>query len=44
MDDCCKQNVQFIIECHGASLPKSASSSQTVHVSSHWIRSCLEVY
>ena len=44
MDDWCKQYVHFIVECHGALLPKSANASQTTHVSSHWIRSCLEVY
>lgn len=44
MDDWCKQNVHFVVECHGALLPKSVNASQTTHVSSHWIRSCLEVY
>lgn len=42
VDDWCKQNVHFVVECHGALLPKSANASQTTHVSSHWIRSCLE--
>ncbi|CBI18968.3 unnamed protein product, partial [Vitis vinifera] len=42
VDDWCKQNVHFVVECHGALLPKSVNASQTTHVSSHWIRSCLE--
>lgn len=31
----------FTIECHG--VLRSAGSRQTIHVSSHWVRSCLEV-
>lgn len=44
MDDWCIKKVHFIVECHGALLPKSANASHATHVSSHWIRSCLEVY
>lgn len=33
-------NVHFTIECHGGAMPSSAS---TTYVSSHWVRSCLEV-
>lgn len=38
-----KQKVHFTIECHGV-LPRSVDITQTTYVSSHWIRSCLEVY
>lgn len=36
------QNVDFTIECHGV-IP-TADMSQSTNVSSHWIRSCLEVF
>lgn len=42
VDDNAKQKVHFIIECHGV-IPRPIDDSQTVSVSSHWIRSCLEV-
>lgn len=42
VNDDAKQNVHFTIECHGV-IPKSADASKTTYVSSHWIRSCLEV-
>ncbi|XP_043703207.1 DNA topoisomerase 2-binding protein 1-A-like isoform X3 [Telopea speciosissima] len=35
------KNVHFTIECHGL-IQKPADNSQTIIVSSHWIRSCLE--
>ncbi|KAK6939923.1 BRCT domain [Dillenia turbinata] len=41
VDDHEKQNVRFIIECHGV-VSKSADSCEATKVSSHWIRSCLE--
>ncbi|KAK7275610.1 hypothetical protein RIF29_16729 [Crotalaria pallida] len=37
-----KQNVHYTIECHGVT-PKLTGNSQSTNVSSHWIRSCLEV-
>ncbi|KAL1214562.1 BRCT domain-containing protein [Cardamine amara subsp. amara] len=33
-------NAYFTIECHG--LFRSAGTTQTIYVSSHWVRSCLE--
>uniref|UniRef100_A0A803R0B0 BRCT domain-containing protein n=1 Tax=Cannabis sativa TaxID=3483 RepID=A0A803R0B0_CANSA len=36
-----KQSVNFTVECHGV-IPKLVYDSQTLCVSSHWIRSCLE--
>lgn len=42
VDDHVKQNVHFAIECHGV-VPGPDDAPQTVCVSSHWIRSCLEV-
>jgi hypothetical protein len=42
VDDHVKQNVHFSIECHGV-VPKPDDAPQIVCVSSHWIRSCLEV-
>lgn len=38
-----KQSVHFTVECHGV-VPKPTGSRQVTYVSSHWIRSCLEVY
>lgn len=38
-----KQKVHFTIECHGV-ITSSVDVAQTTYVSSHWIRSCLEVY
>lgn len=43
VDDKGKQNVHFTIECHGL-VPRSADVSKSTYVSSHWIRSCLEVF
>ncbi|KAJ4965475.1 hypothetical protein NE237_017324 [Protea cynaroides] len=40
MDDQVK-NADFTIECHGL-MQKLADTSQTIIISSHWIRSCLE--
>lgn len=37
-----KQKVHFTVECHGET-PRSADV-HTTYVSSHWVRSCLEVY
>ena len=37
-----KRNVNFIIECHGV-IPRSIIDSKITYVSTHWIRSCLEV-
>lgn len=42
VDDHVKQNVHFAIECHGV-VPGPDDAPQSVCVSSHWIRSCLEV-
>lgn len=39
VDDHIQDNVNFVIECHGV-VP---NCTQITHVSSHWIRSCLEV-
>ncbi|XP_059454204.1 uncharacterized protein LOC132184545 isoform X2 [Corylus avellana] len=41
VDDHVKQNVHFAIECHGV-VPGPDDAPQSVCVSSHWIRSCLE--
>lgn len=41
--DKAKQKVHFMIECHGV-ISRSADDPQTLYVSSHWVRSCLEVY
>ncbi|GAB4844132.1 hypothetical protein Ancab_037439 [Ancistrocladus abbreviatus] len=41
VDDQLKENVDFIIECHGIK-PLSSGAAQTTYVSSHWIYSCLE--
>lgn len=37
-----KQKVHFTVECHGVTL--RSSNIQTTYVSSHWVRSCLEVH
>ena len=42
VDDHVKQNVYFTIECHGV-ITRPVDALQTTCVSSHWIRSCLEV-
>lgn len=42
VDDQVKQNVHFTVECHGL-IPRSAVVSGTTIVSSHWVKSCLEV-
>ncbi|KAF8103589.1 hypothetical protein N665_0188s0516 [Sinapis alba] len=34
------KNTHFTIECHG--MFRSAGGTQTIYVSSHWVRSCLE--
>lgn len=34
-------NAHFTIECHGEF--RSAGTSQSIYVSSHWVRCCLEV-
>ncbi|XP_061372178.1 uncharacterized protein LOC133314681 isoform X2 [Gastrolobium bilobum] len=36
-----KQSVPYIIECHGVT-PRLTGDSESIHISSHWIRSCLE--
>ncbi|KAI4337857.1 hypothetical protein L6164_016226 [Bauhinia variegata] len=36
-----KQNVHYIVECHGVT-PKCTDAQRSTCVSSHWIRSCLE--
>lgn len=36
------KNTHFTIECHG--MFRSAGGTQTIYVSSHWVRSCLEVF
>lgn len=41
--DKAKQKVHFMIECHGV-ISRSADDPWTRYVSSHWVRSCLEVY
>lgn len=42
VEDHVKQNVHFTIECHGV-VPRSVDVPRTTYVSSHWVRSCLEV-
>ncbi|GFY96549.1 transcription coactivator [Actinidia rufa] len=42
VDEQAEQNVHFTVECHGV-VPSPADASKSTHVSSHWIRSCLEV-
>ena len=42
VDEQTEQNVHFTVECHGV-VPSPADASKSTHVSSHWIRSCLEV-
>ena len=42
MDDRVKQNMHYTIQCHGV-ITRSVDALQTTCVSSHWIRSCLEV-
>jgi len=37
-----KQIVHYTVECHGVT-PMLAGDSKSLYVSSHWIRSCLEV-
>lgn len=37
-----KQNIHFTIECHGVR-PVPADTFKTTYISSHWVRSCLEV-
>lgn len=37
-----KRSTHFTVECHGVT-PRSVSAPQATYVSSHWIRSCLEV-
>ncbi|KAA8546448.1 hypothetical protein F0562_002813 [Nyssa sinensis] len=41
VDDQIEQNVHFTVECHGV-VPSVADATRSTHVSSHWIRSCLE--
>ncbi|KAL2317839.1 hypothetical protein Fmac_031715 [Flemingia macrophylla] len=36
-----KQSVHYTIECHGVT-PILTGDSKSLHISSHWIRSCLE--
>lgn len=36
-------NVHFTVECHGV-LCSEKDGAATTFVSSHWIKSCLEVY
>lgn len=42
VEDQVKRNVNFIIECHGV-IPSCITDSQITYVSTHWVRSCLEV-
>lgn len=42
VDDHVKKNVHFSIECHGE-IPRPVDAPHSLCVSSHWIRSCLEV-
>lgn len=42
VDEETEQNAHFTVECHGV-IPSPAAASRTTHVSSHWIRTCLEV-
>ncbi|XP_020202421.1 DNA topoisomerase 2-binding protein 1-A [Cajanus cajan] len=37
-----KHSVHYTIECHGVT-PMLTGHSKSLHISSHWIRSCLEV-
>ncbi|KAG5525116.1 hypothetical protein RHGRI_031707 [Rhododendron griersonianum] len=41
VDEETEQNAHFTVECHGV-IPSPAAASRTTHVSSHWIRTCLE--
>lgn len=44
MDGQSELNVNFTVECHGlVTKAGNVSQSQTTIVSTHWIRSCLEV-
>lgn len=42
VDDHVKQKVHFIVECHGV-VSRSATDVQVTYVSTHWVKSCLEV-
>ncbi|XP_010539678.1 PREDICTED: DNA topoisomerase 2-binding protein 1-A isoform X2 [Tarenaya hassleriana] len=42
VNDPFKHTVDFTVECHGV-IPRTAWTTQTTYVSSHWVRSCLEV-
>ncbi|XP_028073836.1 DNA topoisomerase 2-binding protein 1 isoform X2 [Camellia sinensis] len=41
VDEQTEQNAHFTVECHGV-VPSLVDVSRTTHISSHWIRSCLE--
>ncbi|KAI8002190.1 DNA topoisomerase 2-binding protein 1-A [Camellia lanceoleosa] len=41
VDEHTEQNAHFTVECHGV-VPSLVDVSRTTHISSHWIRSCLE--
>ncbi|KAI8004418.1 DNA topoisomerase 2-binding protein 1-A [Camellia lanceoleosa] len=41
VDEQTEQNAHFTVECHGV-VPSLVDVSRTAHISSHWIRSCLE--
>lgn len=42
VNDSFMKNTDFTIECHGM-FRSAAGTTQTTYVSSHWVRSCLEV-
>lgn len=42
VNDSFMKNRDFTIECHGL-FRSAAGTTQTTYVSSHWVRSCLEV-
>lgn len=42
VEDHTKQKVHFTVGCHGV-IPRS-TDVHTTYVSSHWVRSCLEVH
>lgn len=42
MEDQSQRDVHFTIECHGV-VPSQTGAAWVTYVSSHWIKSCLEV-
>lgn len=42
VEDQIQRDVHFTIECHGA-VPSQTDAARVTYVSSHWVKSCLEV-